>query len=155
MDFDSYFRDITDVVRNKSKDPSTHIGAIIIGPDKQVISTGFNGFPRGIDETDPLRWERPIKYQYVVHAERNAIYNAVRIGIALNGLTMHMIGFGPLTVPCTECAKAIIQSGIARFVGHAMRPIPESWAADLGFAKNLLVEAGVVLEEGESLDVRE
>lgn len=147
MDFDSYFINIADVVRSKSKDPSTHIGAIIVGPDKQVISTGFNGFPRGIDETDPLRWERPIKYEYVVHAERNAIYNAVRHGISVRGCTMYMIGFGPPAVPCTECAKAIIQSGITRFVGSAMREMPESWAADLAFAKNLLTEAGVALEE--------
>ena len=65
MDFDTYFINIADVVRTKSKDPSTKVGAVIVGPDRQVISTGYNGFPRNVCETNLLRWKRPIKYEYV------------------------------------------------------------------------------------------
>jgi len=147
MDWNSYFISIADTVREKSKDPSSKIGAVIIGPERQIISTGFNGFPRGIDETDLTRWERPIKYQFVEHAERNAIYNAARHGIAVRGCAMYMVGFGPPCVPCIECAKAVIQSGIVKVVGHAVKEAPESWLDDLNFAKDLLIEAGVALEE--------
>ena len=70
VSWDSYFISIADTVRSKSKDTSSKIGAVIVGPEKQIISTGFNGFPRGIDEvTDMSRWERPVKYQFVEHAE--------------------------------------------------------------------------------------
>lgn len=143
MNWDSYFLDIAEVVRQKSKDNSSKIGAVIVGLDNQVVSTGFNGFPRGIEEDDPARWERPIKYQYVAHAERNAIYCAARTGVALRGCTLYLVGMGPPTYPCVECAKAIIQSGITRVVGKGYKPVPESWVEDLKFAGALLLEAGI------------
>ena len=149
MDWANYFINIANTVRKKSKDPSSKIGAVIVGPEKQIISTGFNGFPRGIDETDSVRWERPIKYQFVEHAERNAIYNAARHGIAVRGCAMYFVGMGPPTVPCVECTKAVIQSGITRVVGHAMKEVSGAWVADLAFAKDLLIEAGVTVEEHE------
>ena len=147
MDFDTYFIEIAKTVSLKSKDPSSKIGAVIVGPEKQIISTGYNGFPRNIDETDPARWERPLKYSYVEHAERNAVYNAARHGIALRGCTMYFVGFGSPTVPCTECAKAVIQAGITRVVGFALKEAPESWLEDLYFADILLLEAGIEVEE--------
>ncbi len=131
------------MVRTKSKDPNTKIGAVIVGLDKQIVSTGFNGFPRGIDETDSRRWERPIKYRYVEHAERNSIYNAARTGVSLSGCTLYLVGFGPLTVPCVECTRAVIQSGITSVCGRAYKEVPESWADDSDFAIALLAEAGV------------
>ena len=143
MDWASYFINIADTVREKSKDTSSKIGAVIVGPEKQIISTGFNGFPRGIDETDLTRWERPIKYQFVEHAERNAIYNAARHGVPLRGCTMYVFGLPP----CVDCAKAVIQSGIIRFVIFTMKEISEPWVDDLHFANNLLIEAGVIVEE--------
>ena len=145
--WDEYFIAITDVVRKKSKDPSTKIGAVIVGPDKQIVSTGFNGFPRGIDETDSVRWERPVKYQFVEHAERNAVYNAARTGVSLMGCTLYLVGMGPPTVPCIECAKAIIQVGIVRVCGKACKPVPDTWADDFTFAAALLKEAGVEYAE--------
>jgi dCMP deaminase len=141
--WDRYFLDIADVVRQKSKDASSKIGAVIIGVDKQIISTGYNGFPRGIEENIPERWERPIKYQFVEHAERNAIYNAARTGVSVKSGTLYLIGFGPPTVPCIECTKAVIQAGIVRVVGGAYKEVPASWADDLAFAVNLLTEAGI------------
>lgn len=143
MNWDEYFCKMADLVRLKSKDPSSQIGAVIVGVDKQVLSTGFNGFPRGINELDETRWERPIKYQYVEHAERNAIYNAARTGVSLKGATLYLCGFGPPTAPCTECAKAIIQSGIARVVGFAYKPVQAGWEESLDFALKLMKEAGI------------
>lgn len=150
LDWDQYFIDIAEVVRQKSKDPSSKIGAVIVGADRQVLSTGYNGFPRGISELDDKRWERPIKYQYVEHAERNAIYNAARSGVCLKGATLYLSGFGPPSVPCTECAKAVIQSGIVRVVGYAHKPIADGWEDSLNFSMRLLKEAGIeFLEFGE------
>lgn len=148
MNWDDYFKGICEAVAAKSKDPSSKIGAVIVGDHHQIVSTGFNGFPRGIQEWQPERWERPIKYRYVEHAERNAIYNAARHGIALEGCTLYLTGFGPPTVPCVECTKAIIQSGITRVVGFPYKPAPEHWMDDLWFAFKLLGEAGVVFAEG-------
>jgi dCMP deaminase len=145
--WDQYFIDIANAVRTKSKDPSTTIGAVIVGQENQIVSTGFNGFPRFIDETDSSRWERPIKYAFVEHAERNSIYNAARTGVSLMGCTLYLVGMGPPSVPCTECAKAIIQAGIVRVCGKAYKPMPDAWSDDFAFSEALLAEAGVVYEE--------
>lgn len=147
MNWDDYFADIAQVVSTKSKDPSSKIGAVIVGPNHEIRSTGFNGFPRGINETLTMRWERPAKYQFIEHAERNAIYNAARNGVSLDGCSLYLYGFGPPTVPCIECAKAVIQSGIVAVYGRPYKEAPESWTEDLAFAKLLLVEAGVALRE--------
>lgn len=146
INWDEYFINIADVVRQKSKDPSSKIGAIIVGPNNNIISTGFNGFPRGIDETISERWERPIKYDFVEHAERNAIYNAARHGIRLENSTLYLVGFGYPTVPCINCTKAVIQSGIRRVVGYAYKA-NESWIDELVFSKNLLDEAKIEFTE--------
>lgn len=147
--WDEYHLSIAEAVRRKSKDPSSKIGAVLV-IDHAVISTGFNGFPIGVDETDPTRWERPIKYQYVCHAERNAIALAARHGTATEGATLYMVGMGPPTYPCTECAKMLIQSGIVRIVARGFKPLPESWTADLEFARLLLLEAGIEFVEATS-----
>ncbi len=147
MNFDEYFSEFAYTARIKSKDPSSQIGAVIVGPDNQLISAGFNGFPRGIDENSTDRWQRPIKYEYVCHAEENAIYNAARHGIALRGATLYLAGFGPPTVPCTHCTKAVIQSGIVRVVGRPYKEARQDWLKDLYFAKRLLQEAGVAVVE--------
>ena len=140
MNWDEYFISIADVVRNKSKDPSSKVGAVVVGLHNQIVSTGYNGFPRGIVQTVIARWGRPVKYSFVVHAEANAVYNAARTGVSLVGCTLYLFGF---TVPCTECSKAIIQSGIVRVVSKAYRGDPEWWTDDLILSKALLLEAGV------------
>lgn len=152
MNWDDYFLTIAETVRLKSKDPSTKVGAVITGPEKQIISTGFNGFPRGVNEHAGYRWERPLKYKFVEHAERNAIYNAARHGTMLRGSTLYLVGMGPPTAPCIECTKAIIQSGIIRVVGSAFKPLTTgegvpAWVDDLQFSLELLKEAGVAFLE--------
>jgi dCMP deaminase len=145
--WDKYHLNIAEAVRQKSKDPSSKIGAVLVDHNRAVISTGFNGFPIGIDETEATRWERPIKYQYVCHAERNAIALAARRGTPTEGATLYMVGMGPPTMPCTECAKMIIQAGIVRVVARGFKPLPESWVADLEFAAALLRESGIEFVE--------
>ena len=88
----------------------TQIGAVIVGKDKEIVSTGYNSFPRGIDDNIRERQERPEKYFWFEHAERNAIYNAARIGVSTKGCTMYL----SCGVPCSDCARGIINAGIVR-----------------------------------------
>lgn len=108
MNWEKYFKSIAEVVKTKSKDTSTNIGAVIVNKENSIISTGYNSFPRGMDDNKAERYERPEKYYWFEHAERNAIYNAARIGVSTNGCTMYLTCWSP----CTDCARAIIQSGI-------------------------------------------
>lgn len=110
MEWIQYFLGIAEQVKLKSKDQSTQIGAIIVGKDKEIRSTGYNSFPRGLDDSKPERQERPEKYFWFEHAERNAIYNAARMGTPIDGTTIYLTS-GP---PCADCARAIINSGIRK-----------------------------------------
>jgi dCMP deaminase len=110
LSWDDYFIGLTYYVASKSKDPSTHIGAVIVGKNHEIRSTGFNGLPRGMKESDE-RNTRPNKYNFYEHGERNAIVNSARIGIPLEGCTMYTNG-----IPCVDCARAIIQAGITTVV---------------------------------------
>ena len=99
-------------VASWSKDPSTQVGAIIVGSKGQILSQGYNGFPRGIlDDQDRLNL-REVKLSLMVHAEMNAIYNATYSGVCLDGSTLYVYGL-PI---CSECAKGIIQVGISKIV---------------------------------------
>ena len=111
--WDEYFMGVAILASQRSKDPSTQVGACIIDKDKRILSTGYNGFPKGCSD-DEFPWNRDeavgdTKYQYVVHAELNAILNAS--GKQLAGSTLYVGLF-----PCNECAKAIIQSGIKEII---------------------------------------
>lgn len=141
-DWDAYFLNIADAVRQRSKDPNSKIGAVAVGESKTILATGYNGFASRIADT-PERWERPAKYKRVVHAEANVCYSAANTGISLNGATLYLFGFGPPTVPCLACANALIQSGIKRIVGQPYKEVPESWSESLEDAMEALDEAGV------------
>ena len=110
MNWVDYFRNLTHQIKLKSKDQNTQIGAIIVGKDKEIVSTGYNSFPRGIYDKESLRQERPEKYYWFEHAERNAIYNAARIGVSTKGCTMYL----SCGIPCADCARGIINAGIIR-----------------------------------------
>jgi dCMP deaminase len=122
MTWDEYFIRQAMLVAEKSKDPSTKVGCVLVGEDNEILSTGFNGFPRGVEEGKfvklytPIsqRWERPEKYKWVEHAERNAIYNAARNGIRLKNARAYL-NWEP--IPCSDCARAFIQAGIKEIVG--------------------------------------
>lgn len=124
-----------------STDPSTQIG-VAIYRNGTFVQGGCNVFPDGIAESDE-RWERPLKYQYVEHAERNAIYRAAKRGNRIDDGTLYMVGMGPPTCPCVECARAIIQSGIAKVVAYGYKPLPGRWDDSVVNGGALLEEAGV------------
>ena len=108
MEWTEYFLNIAEQVKLKSKDQSTQIGAVIVGEDKEVLSTGYNSFPRGLDDSKQERQERPEKYFWMEHAERNAIYNAARIGVSLKNSIIYLTS----GLPCMDCARGIVNSGI-------------------------------------------
>ncbi len=124
-----------------SKDPSTQIGCVIVGPDKEIRSTGFNGFPRGVDDNVDRYELRDLKYMLVCHAEENAIMNAARIGTPLMGCTLYCVW-----PPCTRCARGIAQAGISKVVVPNVE-IPDRWQPDFQLSTQLLQEAGVVFEK--------
>ena len=110
-DWDEYFMNMLDVVSLRSKDIHTKVGCIIVGLNNEIRSTGYNSLPRGLDDSVLERFERPEKYKWIEHADRNAIYNAARVGISLEGCRMYLPFY-----PCIECARGIIQVGIKEVV---------------------------------------
>ena len=108
MNWTEYFLGIAEQVKLKSKDQSTQIGAVIVGTDNEVLSTGYNSFPRGLDDSLQERQERPEKYFWFEHAERNAIYNAARVGTPLKGSVIYLTS----GLACMDCARGIVNSGI-------------------------------------------
>ena len=113
ISWDEYFMGVALLASQRSKDPSTQVGACIVNDDNRIMSVGYNGFPRGCSD-DEFPWEREgetthTKYPYVCHAELNAILNAG--GNSLKGCRIYVALF-----PCNECAKAIIQSGISEVI---------------------------------------
>jgi dCMP deaminase len=121
-----------------SSDPSTQNGAVIVR-DGRVLCRAANQFPAGVAAL-PERWHRPLKYAFVEHAERNVIYVAAREGIATAGATLFCPWYA-----CTDCARAIIQSGIAEVVGHQLLVdlTYDRWRDTIGVALAMLREAGV------------
>lgn len=122
-----------------SKDPSTQVGCVIVSPDRTGIVSGYNGFPRGIDDRLERYQDRETKYKYIVHSEPNAIINAKR---DVRGWTIYTYPFPP----CHECAKLIIQAGIVRVVC----PPPnedqkQRWGKKLEWAASMFKEAGVMV----------
>lgn len=98
----------------RSKDPRTKIGAVLVRPeDKDPISHGYNGFARAVNDNEMTRWDRPEKYEWVVHAEENAVLNCARKGQSSKGSIMYTQG-----VPCTRCTDACVQGGIIEIVVH-------------------------------------
>lgn len=119
-----------------SKDPSTKVGAVVVGQDRRKVAFGYNGFPAGITDTPERLADRPVKYILVQHAERNALDNA---HFDLTGgtlvTTMH---------PCSECAKSIVTKGIT----HVICPPPPTrppWAQSAEWGRKILEEAGVLV----------
>ena len=101
------------LVSMKSKDPSTKVGCVIVGKENNLLSIGYNGPPRGMDDRKPQLYHRPHKYLIFEHGERNAIYNAGRNGTPLLGSTLYITW-----VPCSDCARGIIQTGVQKVIIH-------------------------------------
>lgn len=122
-------------------DPATQNGAVLVAPTGAVLALGANHFPRGVRES-PERWERPAKYQWVEHAERNAIFDAARRGVPTQGLTLYCPWFA-----CADCARAIVQAGIKEVVGLELGDDPVSlrWKASCDVGDTILREGGVTV----------
>jgi len=133
-DWDDYFMEMATLVSTKSKDPSTKVGAVIVSKDNKVRSTGYNGFPRGMEDDNRYN-DRALKYKLTEHAERNAIYNAE---MSLEGCKIYVNSLPP----CCECAKGIIQSGIKEVI-ILDKEIPERWKEECFIALKMLNECEV------------
>ena len=139
ISWDEYFMGIAMLAAKRSKDPSTQVGACIVSPDNIIISTGYNGMPKGCSD-DEFPWGRTgeeTKYPFVVHAELNAILNAN--GRDLRGSRIYVALF-----PCNECAKAIIQSGVKEvlYLSDKYADSPSTRAS-----KRMLTAAGVTFRQ--------
>ena len=143
LTWDEYFVEMARLASKRSKDPSTRIGAVIVGPDNEIISTGYNNFVRGLDDSIKERFERPEKYYWFEHAERNAIYAAARHGIPLKGCRM----FLSCWTPCTDCMRAIIQSGIKEVVLGTKDGISgqKKWVGEAERSQQMADETGVII----------
>ena len=141
LKWDKRYIHLAKEVGSWSKDPSTKVGAVAVGDHGQVLSQGYNGFPRGISDNPERLANRELKYRYIVHAEMNAIYNASLAGVSLNGATMYVHG-----LPCcSECTKGLIQVGIKRIVMPAQE-VPEKWKESWQLSRRMCEEAHVQID---------
>ena len=123
-----------------SKDPSTKVGCVVVGEDREIRSTGFNGFPRGINDDEERLMDREKKYPMICHAEKNAIMHAARIGVSLKDSTAYVTW-----PPCSRCARSLIQAGIREIVYPETGKIPDRWIEDFTISDSMLNEAGVAV----------
>lgn len=134
--WDSRFLSLAELVGSWSKDPSTKVGAVITDKDRRVVSVGFNGFPKGMDDSPERYADREFKYAHVIHAERNALLFASR---DVRGCTVYTTPF----MPCSQCAVLLVQAGITRVV--APNVTNERWVKDFARTQQLFAETGVEL----------
>ena len=134
--WDTRFIDLAKLVSSWSKDPSTKVGAVITDDNNRVISLGYNGFPKNIQDNNRL-FDRETKYNIVVHAEANALMFASK---SVKGCTLYTWPFQP----CSRCAGFIIQAGIKRVV--TLKNNDERWEKNFKIARQLFNESGIILE---------
>jgi dCMP deaminase len=129
-----------------SNDRNRGVGCVIVGDANLLLSIGYNGFPRGVDEMRGSRHDRPAKYLWTEHAERNAIYNAARVGVSTAGAEMYLPWY-----PCADCARAIVQSGIQRLI--CLEPVERdsTWDEHFEVSTVMLAEGGVTVTWGRVL----
>lgn len=130
-----HFLEMAHLVATKSKDPNTKVGCIVVSEDKVVVATGYNGLPRGVEDK-PERMERPAKYLWTSHAEENAVAQAARVGMKLKGGTAFVTH-----MPCSRCARTLIQAGIEYVVvDRGTTSMPQE---EFDVAMQMFKEAGV------------
>lgn len=138
--WDMRFIGLAQHISTWSKDPSTKVGCVVVGEDREIRSTGFNGFPRGINDDEERLTDREKKYPLICHAEENAIMHAARIGVSLKDSTAYVTW-----PPCSRCARSLIQAGIREIVYPETGKIPERWIEDFTISDSMLNEAGVAV----------
>lgn len=134
-------------IASLSKDPSHKVGAVIIDEDGAILSTGFNGFPRGVYDNADRYADRETKLKFTSHAESNAIAQAARNGVRIKGATIVLSSL----YPCSSCAKQIIQAGIFRVIAPVMDPAEanKQWFEEREISTIMFREAGVMIIEYE------
>jgi dCMP deaminase len=140
--WDRRFLELATFISSWSKDPSTKVGCVVVGEDREIRSTGFNGFPRGISDTMERLEDRSQKYPLICHAEENAIMHAARIGVSLKGCVAYVTW-----PPCCRCARSLIQAGVTEIIYPEGCTIPERWADDFEMSHMMINEAGLVIRE--------
>lgn len=135
--WDTRFLELANYVSQWSKDPSTKVGAVIVNNQKQVLSLGYNGFPRGVEDWSSRYEDREMKLLYVAHAERNALDNAFA---DVRGATLYTS-----LCPCNECAKSIIQRGIKRVVARSFPTDTQKHRFNADITLAMFAEADVKL----------
>tara|TARA_R110000868_G_scaffold170370_3_gene405626 strand:- start:3002 stop:3442 length:441 start_codon:yes stop_codon:yes gene_type:complete len=139
--WDKRYMDIAREISKWSKDPSSKIGAVAVDNKGHILCTGYNGFPRGIEDTEERLNNRNLKYSIIVHAEMNAIFNATYHGVCLDGGTMYVSG-----LPCcSNCALGIISTGIKRVIMEG-DPNNERWKNSWEVTASLFNESNVEWE---------
>ena len=136
--WDLKFIELAKHISGWSKDKTTKVGAVIVNDSNRIISTGYNGFVIGCDDSVESRYEKDKKYLYTEHAERNAIYSAAEKGDSTRNATIYMQLY-----PCVDCARAIIQSGIKRVVCTKPDFNNERWGESWRIAEELFNECGI------------
>ena len=140
MEWDYYFMKMVYLVALKSKDPSSKIGAVLVNTNR-VVSTGYNGFPIGVNDL-PQRYDnRETKYKFICHAEANSVLAAARFGISTLNTTLYT-----QSVPCNECCKSIIQGGIKEIVCHSLwKKMKQKWIDSQEISDIMLKECGITV----------
>ena len=144
--WDFRFLEIAKLVSTWSKDPSTKVGAVAVSNSGQILSTGFNGLPRNMVDSDKRYQNREFKYKYTVHAELNCIYNAMFNNTSIVNSTIYVWGL-PV---CMECAKGLVQTGVSRIVipkdimlNDKMK---KKWEDDFYASQILFLEVGLRMD---------
>jgi dCMP deaminase len=142
LKWDQRFMEMCEMIAKWSKDPSSQIGAVAVNDERRILATGYNGFPKGIADTEERLNDREEKYPRIVHAETNALMNALYAGVSLKDATMYVHGL-PV---CPECAKLIIQAGVRRVVINDLVNSNAHWK-DLWITRTspMFKEAGIVV----------
>ncbi len=138
--WDARFIELARHISGWSKDPSTKVGCVVVGEDREIRSTGFNGFPRGIEDDSTRLDDRDQKIPLICHAEENAIMHAARIGVSLKGCVAYVTW-----PPCTRCSRSLIQAGIVEVVYPEDIEIPDRWKADFELSGSMMEEAGIIV----------
>jgi dCMP deaminase len=132
------FLELADHISLWSKDPSTKVGCVIVRPDKTIAAVGYNGFPRGVLDSEERYNDRNLKYLMVKHAEENAIYSAIE---PLTGYTAYVTHH-----PCSTCSGSLIQNGIKTIITRSpSNSFAERFGDSFAASKIMLDEAGVEL----------
>jgi dCMP deaminase len=137
------FTNIANQIATWSKD-TTKVGCVVVDDYCNILATGYNGYPRGVRDDIESRKQRPTKYLFTAHAEANAVFSAARMGIRLQDSTLFLSNlYKNVTMPCADCAKAIVQAGIKRVVCEHPSIDSDIWNEHFEVTNKIFTEAGI------------